>query len=123
MNEDRDGVLVRCLQELILYIFLADLDIDPTELLDVFGLFGLVLFMAEVATVHYFDNSGVLLDVVGAKNRIFNPDAGWDETDFGVISRFGVDGGWALAVSIDDFLVESGVTCFSLLDSLAEGEH
>ena len=50
-----------------MYIFLADLDLNPAELLDIFGMFDLVLFMAKVATVHYFDNYGVLLDVVGAK--------------------------------------------------------
>ena len=70
-----------------------------------------------------FNNYVVLLDVVRANNGFFNPDTTCYDINFGVISRFGVDDGWAVAVSIDDFLVEFGVTCFSLPDFLAEGEH
>ena len=111
LNEDHDGVLVRRLQELILWIFLADLDVDPADCRDVVGLFGLVGFMVEFSALHYFDNPGVLLDVVKADNRIFNLDAACDEFGFGgVISRSGVNDSWAVAVSVKNGLGEPGVT-------------
>ena len=108
---------------MVLQTFLADFDFDPAEYLDVLGLFGLVGFVAELASLHYFDDSSVLLDVVGAKDRIFNPCAAWDEFSWWVVSRFGCDDGLAVAVSVVEGLGEPGVTQFSLSYFLTEVEH
>ena len=101
-------------------MFMADLDFDPADFLDAVGLFGLVLFVSEIGPLHYCDYLGVLLSVVGAMDRVINPDTARDETDLWVVSRFAVDDGYAAAVSFDDGLGEPGVTRFSLSYFLTE---
>ena len=64
--------------------------------------------------LHYFHDLFIFLDVVGAKDRIFNPYAAWDEFLWWVVSRFGGNDGLAVAVAVVDGLGEPGVTRFSL---------
>ena len=79
LNDDHDSVFKRHPQEVVLRTFLADLDFNPAEYLDVLGLFGLVGIVGQLAALHYFHVSFVLLDVVGSKDRILDPYAAWDE--------------------------------------------
>ena len=54
LDDDRDGVLKRRLQEEVLQTFLADLDFDPAENRDILGLIGLVGFVSKLAVLHNF---------------------------------------------------------------------
>ena len=101
-------------------MFLADLDFDPADLLDVLGLFGIVLFVLEIGPLHYRNYLGVLLSVLGAANRIVNPNTACDEIAFLFFSWIGVDDGLAVAVSFDKLLIEPGVIRFSLSYFLTE---